>query len=161
MKKPPLILRIALLGLALVGIGNWAVRAFGPGTAVAAAPAAAAPAHEVVVTYFTTDQRCPTCLKIEKLTREAVDGGFSAALASGELRFQTVNFDRPENQHFAKDYDMSFKTVVIAERRDGKEIRWEKFDEVWDFVDQPAAFHAYLRKGVQRFLNPVKPAPDA
>lgn len=76
MNKPPKVLQVALLGLALAGAAAWAWRSFGPtpepATAAGeasrgvAAPVAPEPEHLVLVTYFTSDQRCPTCLKIEK-----------------------------------------------------------------------------------------------
>lgn len=145
--------------LVSAGIGVWAWRTFGPATAAtarsgqpAAAAAAPEPAHLVLVTYFTSNQRCPTCLKIEKQAREAIESGFSSELASGLVRFQTVNFDLPENGHFAKDYELTFKTVVVSDRRNGKERKWEKFDKVWDLVGDQPAFAAYLQEGVRKYL---------
>jgi hypothetical protein len=169
MNKPARIVQFVLLALVAAGIGAWAWRSFGPQSAPGAAaaaeggaePGAAAvpePSGCVLVTYFTSDQRCPTCLKIEKLTREAVEQGFAGELAGGQLRFRTVNFDRPEHRHYAKDYGLAFKTVVVSDRRGGGEAKWEKFDKVWDLVDEPDAFAAYLREGVRRFLSA---SPDA
>ena len=109
------------------------------------------PAHLVLVTYFTSNQRCPTCLKIEKQAREAIESGFSSELASGLVRFQTVNFDLPENGHLARDYELTFKTVVVSDRRNGKERKWEKFDKVWDLVGDPPALGLveFTRRGAE------------
>jgi hypothetical protein len=163
MKTAPVFVRVALLVLVFAGIGAWAWRSFGPAQNPPAAagspgegnppPEAGAPAHQVLVTYFTTDQRCPTCLKIEKQTREAIQSAFADQLASGEVLFRTTNFDRDENKHFIKDYELSFKTVVISDRRSGKETAWEKFDEVWDLVGKPNAFAACLQEGVRKYLK--------
>ena len=163
MKTAPAFIRVALLLLVIAGIGAWAWRSFGPERNASATsgpfrqdnpgPAAEAPAHQIVVTYFTTDQRCPTCLKIEKLTSEAMKSAFAQQLASGELRFETRNFDRDENKHFIKDYELSFKTVVISNRRNGKEVDWAKFDQVWDLVDEPEAFAACLQDGVRNLSS--------
>ena len=113
----------------------------------------AEPERLVLVTYFTSDQRCPTCLKIEKLTRTAVYDGFAAELDAGIIRFQTVNFDLPENKHFIGDYALAFKTVVISERHQGKETKWDKYDKVWDLVGEPEAFTAYLQAGIRAHLK--------
>ena len=162
MNAPTSILRVALLLLAALGIGTWGWRTFGPGTGgspPAASSAArsdanaAEPGRFVLVTYFTSNQRCPTCLKIEKLTREAVESRFAKELADGVVRFQTVNFDLPENTHFMTDYNLSFKTVVVADRRDGRERRWAKFDKVWDLVNDPEAFALYLDAGIRSYLT--------
>lgn len=165
MKTAPLFIRAALVALVIVGIGTWAWRSFGPSQnppadvpppsegKSASASAADAPAHQVLVTYFTTDQRCPTCLKIEKQTKEAMESAFADELASGEVLFRTTNFDRDENKHFIEEYELSFKTVVISDRRNGKESAWAKFDEVWDLVGEPDAFAAYLQEGVRKYLK--------
>ena len=163
MNKPPKALQLALLALALARVAAWAWRSFGPTPeppAVAGQPPAAAttpavpePDHLVLVTYFTSDQRCPTCLKIERQTRAALDGGFAPELAAGTVRFRTVNFDRPENKHFIDDYGLAFKTVVVSEQHQGRETRWEKYDRVWDLVDEPEAFAAYLQAGIRSQLE--------
>jgi hypothetical protein len=174
MNKAPKFLKTILLLLVAAGIGAWAWKTFGPAantadqqkqpTPAAAQTPAEEPARLVVVTYFTSDQRCPTCLKIEKQTREAVEGGFGKELADGVLRFQTLNMDRAENKHFVGDYGLSFKTVVISERKNGKQTTWEKFDEVWDLVGDPEAFSAYIRGGIRKHLKaaiPAEPKPEA
>lgn len=161
--KPPKILQLALLLLVLAGIAAWAWRSFGPAPepavtaapppAGANAPEASAPDHQVLVTYFTSDQRCPTCLRIEKQAREAVESGFADELAAGAVRFQAINFDQPANKHFINDYELSFKTVVVSERERGKEVKWEKFDQVWDLVGEPEAFATYLQQGIAKHLK--------
>lgn len=162
MNAPTSILRAALLLLAALGIGVWGWRKFGPqaGNTPHTAPSAARsdaaapePAHLVLVTYFTSNQRCPTCLKIEKLTREAVESRFAKELADDAVRFQTINFDLPENAHFMTDYNLSFKTVVVADRRDGRERHWAKFDKVWDLVNDPEGFALYLEAGIRGYLT--------
>ena len=69
------VFRILFVLLALAGIGLWAHENFGPppesidpeSPRAAESPAEVEePAHLVLVTYFTSDARCPTCLKIEK-----------------------------------------------------------------------------------------------
>ena len=165
MKSAPTILRYALLFLVAAGVSAWAWRSFGPSsnpdetkTPPAVIDPVTAPAHEILVTYFTTDARCPTCLQIEKQTREAMEFAFADELDSGTVRFATTNFDRPENKHFIETYELSFKTVVISDRRNGEEKAWAKFDDVWDLVHEPEAFAAYLQDGVRKYLEPKNDA---
>jgi hypothetical protein len=42
---------------------------------------------------------------------------------------------------------------VISDRHNGKETAWGKFDDVWDLVDEPDAFAAYLQEGVRKYLK--------
>lgn len=165
MNKPPKVLQISLLALAFAGVVVWASRSFGPepehlrpggrtATERRQAMTQTDPERLVLITYFTSDQRCPTCLRIEKQTRDAIQRGFAAELAAGRIRFQTVNFDRPENKHFIADYGLAFKTVVVSENHQGKEVRWRKYDKVWDLVGQSEAFAAYLQEGIRMHLKP-------
>ena len=157
MKKTTLILRIALIALALVGIAHWASRNFGPRSEIGGAAGADDPLggrdHGVVVTYFTSNARCPTCLKIEALTKKAVNDGFADELAEGSVVFRTLNIDQPENDRFTKRYDLVFKTVVVSERRSGDETRWVALDEVWDLTNEPAAFIDLVRGAVRKYLE--------
>ena len=152
----PKLLRIPFLLIALAGLAVWARDLFHRATHVpppVAAAAAAAPAREVVVTYFTTNIRCESCLTIERLTRESLDTCFAAELADGRMRFQMINTSLPENRHFTDDYDISLKTVVVSDRRAGREVNWKRFDQVWDLLDDPAAFHDMMCAGVRGVMS--------
>jgi len=153
MKKTTLILRIALIALAVVGIAHWASRNFGPRSENGVDDPLGGRDHGVVVTYFTSNARCPTCLKIEALTQQAVNDGFADELAAGSVVFRTLNIDLPENDRFTKRYDLVFKTVVVSERRSGDETRWVALDEVWDLTDEPAAFIDLVRGAVRKYLE--------
>jgi hypothetical protein len=107
------------------------------------------PADGVVVTYFTTNVRCPSCLKIEALTRQTVEKHFSEQVRAGRLLFRTVNVDLPENHHFIERYQLVGKTVVVVSRQGGRDVRWVNLQEVWLKLRDEAAFDAYVREGVR------------
>ena len=158
MRNAALFLKAGLLALAAVGTVVWALRSFGPS---ADAPptepreaAARPPAHRVVVTYFTTNKRCATCMRIETLTRETITTLFAEDLAADRVRFRSINFDTPEHRHYAADYELTYKTVVISEQHQGVEATWEKCDQVWGLHDDPPAFTAYLEEAIRRHLPP-------
>ena len=123
-----------------------------PATDPAAAAQAAAPSP-IVVTYFITDVRCASCKMIERLTRETLARDFADAMDSGQVRFQTINIDRPENKHYARDYELAFKTVVVSRQSPSGADDWEKLDEVWQLLDTPDAFAAYVGSAVAAKLN--------
>ncbi|MBK1828923.1 nitrophenyl compound nitroreductase subunit ArsF family protein [Haloferula rosea] len=150
-----------LLVFALGSISYWAwdrlanPASTGLATAATSPPATQPPPSTepmVLVTYFTTDVRCTSCRTIEVLTRETLEQGFASELASGTLRFRTLNLDRPENKHFESDYDLAFKTVVVSRAQSGKSGDWEKLDEVWSLKDDPEAFKAYLEGPIRSRL---------
>ena len=157
MKTATLVLRIALVALAVAGIAHWASQNLGsqPENAAAANPGdpLAGRDHGVIVTYFTSDARCPTCLKIERLTNRAVNENFADELKTGSVVFRTLNIDRPENERFTSRYELVFKTVVVSERRSGEETRWVALDEVWELTDDPGGFIDLVRTAVRKYLD--------
>jgi len=151
-------LQIALLALVALGVGQWAFEKVDRPQFDATSDSGGEVASEVhpdgiVVTYFTTDVRCKSCLTIESLTRAAMEEGFAEELALGDVRFETRNLDRPQNATYARSYELAFKTVVIAEWRDGKQLRWQRMDDVWSLFDDPSTFKSYLARQVTDYLE--------
>ena len=121
-----------------------------------AAPATGTAPHQIVVSYFHGDVRCPTCKKLEAYSREAVEKTFAAEIAAGRLAFKMVNTDRPENEHFVTDYSLVTKALVVTEESGGKVVRWTNLDKIWTLVrgDQQA-YTDYVVAGVRAYLEPA------
>jgi hypothetical protein len=151
------ILKTVLLAFVAAALGYFAWERVGqPASAMPAASGATvtfAKPRAVVVTYFTTDQRCTACLQIEQLTRLALAEQFAAELDQGLVRFETYNLDRPQNRHFTRDYQLAFKTVVVSDYRDGREVSWQKMDDVWRLLSRPGDFKAYVATKVRDYLG--------
>jgi hypothetical protein len=154
------VLKFALIALA--GVGCWAAMQ-------QARQAADLPAvrQEVVtvqpgvapdvieVTYFSSDVRCATCVRIERLTRETVEKNFGAEIACGRIVLQTINLDDPGNEHFVQDYQLISKTVIVSDRAKGQEVKWENLQDVWSKQKDEQAFEAYVVDAVRRHLGSV------
>lgn len=111
-------------------------------------------AEFVVAYYLIGPKRCDTCRQLEAWTREAVEKNFATELKDGKMEFRIINTDEPQNAHWVKDFDMSFKTVVISQMKAGKVERWERFDDVWKYVkENQAAYDAYLTDGINEFMK--------
>ncbi len=100
------------------------------------------------VYYFHGNKRCMTCNRIEELTKQSLQTKFGGQLANGKIVFQSINLDEPANEHFIKDFQLVAKSVVM--QKDGK---FEKFDEVWDLVGEPAKFTGCIQSGVEKMLK--------
>jgi len=107
----------------------------------------------IIVYYFHTTFRCPTCYKIENYTKEAVETGFSQALSEGRLEFRVLNVDEPANTHFIQDYKLVTKSVVVVDIKKGKQVRWENLEKVWEFVGNKAGFLKYIQDEVNLYLQ--------
>lgn len=107
----------------------------------------------ILVRYFSSDVRCATCVRIERLTRETVERNFAPEIASGRIVLQTVNLDGPGNEHFVQDYQLISKTVIVSDRAQGQEVGWENLQEVWSKQKDERAFEAYMVDAVRRHLG--------
>ena len=109
--------------------------------------------NQVIAYYFHGTARCKTCRKIEAFTLEALEGEFSEALSGGDLVWRPVNIDEPENEHFVQDYDLTTRTVVLVDLKDGVPSDWTALPRVWELVRDREAFFSYIQTETQRFLE--------
>lgn len=116
------------------------------------APAAAA-ADGVVAFYFHGNTRCATCKKIEAYADEAIHTGFVQALETSALTWRVVNVEEPENRHFIEDFQLVTRSVVLAEFRDEKVVRWKNLDKVWQLVRNKDSFTRYVQSETREFLG--------
>lgn len=106
-----------------------------------------------VVYYFHGDVRCKTCTAIENQSHDAITTMFADQLGSGELEWRLVNYDTPENAHFRDDFELAFQSVVLAEKRGGKIVRWENLDDVWTKIHESSEeFEAYVVDSTASFM---------
>jgi len=111
------------------------------------------PLHKVIVYYFYTNTRCPSCRKIEAYTTEAVETGFTELVKTAAIELQLVNTDQPGNSHFINDYRLYTKSVVVADTVNGKQTRWKNLENVWKLLGDKSAFIKYVRDEVKSYLQ--------
>jgi hypothetical protein len=109
--------------------------------------------NKIIAYYFHTTYRCATCRRIEAYSKEAIDLGFAPELANGRLEFRLVNIELPENQHFAQDYKLFTKSLVLVRMRDGKQVEWKNLSQVWELTGEHDAFLSYVRGEVRNYLE--------
>jgi hypothetical protein len=114
---------------------------------------AAATSDGVVAFYFHGNTRCATCRKIEAYADEAIQMGFAHALQTSTLRWRVVNVEEPENRHFIEDFQLVTRSVVLAEYRDDKVVRWKNLDKVWQLVRDKDGFTSYVQGETREFLG--------
>ena len=111
------------------------------------------PADGVIAYYFHRTGRCPTCMSIEAYAQEAVKIGFAEQLKDGRLQWRVVNYELPENEHFAADYQLVAPTVVLVELGGGKQKSWKDLSKVWDLVGDKTAFVEYVQQEARVLLE--------
>ena len=110
--------------------------------------------HVIVAYYFYTTLRCENCLQIEAWAKEALDSAFAEQQAAGLLWWRPLNTDLNPYAHFAMDYNLDRKSLVIAEFQDGERVRWKKCERVWDLLQDKPGFAAYVQAEVDEYLSP-------
>jgi hypothetical protein len=109
--------------------------------------------NKVIAYYFHTTYRCATCRRIEAYSKEAIDLGFARELADGRLEFRLVNVEKPENQHFAQDYKLFTKSLVLVRMKDGNQVEWTNLSRVWELTGAHEAFLRYVQQEVRAYLE--------
>jgi hypothetical protein len=107
---------------------------------------------ETVVFYFHGNARCVTCKTIEAYADEAVHAAFAGEIEDGALEWRVVNVDTTENRHFIQDFQLMTRSVVLAEYRAGKVVRFENLDQVWQLVRNKQRFVDYVQSETKAFL---------
>jgi hypothetical protein len=105
-----------------------------------------------MVYYFHRTYRCPSCLAIEALSAEALQGGFERAFEDGSLQWLAVNVDEPDGKEFVKDFNLQTSSLVIVDMHNGKQVRWKKLERVWQLKNREAAFIKYVQDEVAAYL---------
>lgn len=109
-------------------------------------------AHHVVAYYFYTTKRCPTCLKIEKYTKESLETNFPNLLESGNLEFRALNLEEGENEKYIEEYQLTTKSVILVDYRDGERVGWKNLEKVWEYTGNREVFVDYVKDETLAYL---------
>ena len=127
---------------------------------IAAAPGTPTKAETVsdglVVYYFHSNVRCPTCRSIESQAQETVQTHFASQLSNGEVVWKIVNYEQASAKPLADKFQLQMPVVVLAKMKNGKIEDWKRLDEVWAMVGDNPAFTKYVRAEIERMLSPGK-----
>ena len=137
MKKLILLL---LAAVAVIGASSFAVAADNK-------PA------KIIAYYFHGSFRCPTCMSMEKYSREAIDSNFKDALASGRLEFKAINVEDRGNEHFVDEYKLYTKTLILSLVKDGKEVKSKNLDKIWELARNKQKFIDYVTSEITGFMK--------
>lgn len=110
----------------------------------------------LVVYYFHSKIRCPTCQAIESQTKETVHNDFAKQLGSGEVIWKVVNYEDAAAKPLATKFEIQMPVVVLAKMKDGEIKDWKRLDQVWGLVGDKPAFTKYVRAEIDRMLPPSK-----
>jgi cytochrome c-type biogenesis protein len=141
-----------LILIAVAGLGAWAWRSVAPPPAAPAAPVEAG--RRPVVYYLHGALRCVTCNAVEQATRQAV-AAFTPAPGATRPELRTENFQKSGNEHFARDFQVSSSSVLLAEVEAGRIVRGQLCPLIWELCKEHEALVEYLDAEMRLFYSAV------
>lgn len=102
------------------------------------------------VYYFHPTARCESCINIENFTKELVTTKYSTPIA---MKYIALNIEEPENEHFKKDFNLKFSSVVITKSKKGEIEKYKNLDSIWTYSDNKFNFFKYADSEIQSFLK--------
>ena len=108
--------------------------------------------RRVIAYYFHGTARCATCRAIEQYTYEALVTGFPGELESGTLEWRPINVEEPQNQHFIDEYQLSMRSVILADMAGENQTRWKNLDQIWELGNKDV-FISYIQEKTTAYLE--------
>ena len=105
------------------------------------------------VLYFHATIRCQGCLTIEEYTQGAVFSTFEKQLRDSTITLNSIDFLKPENEHYQDDYKFETQTLILSKKLNGKEVKWKNLDKIWDYSSNFVKFQKYIKEEINKFLN--------
>ncbi|NLE67287.1 MAG: hypothetical protein GX608_07685 [Lentisphaerae bacterium] len=104
----------------------------------------------VTIFYFHGSIRCQKCLEIERVSREAVQSFYVEELSGGRFRWQSVDFDLPENRHYLNEFNLGLPSLAVECRTHGGISRMV-LSNTWEKVGVPEDLEDYVITGIEAF----------
>jgi hypothetical protein len=100
--------------------------------------------------YFHPTVRCESCINIENFTKELIESKYNK---NPEIKFIALNIEDTQNEHFRKDYDLKFSSVVLSEQKDYKEEKYKNLDSIWTYSSDKDGFFKYMDSEIKEFTK--------
>lgn len=113
----------------------------------------------VVVYYFHSNTRCPTCREIESQAYNVVHSDFAEEVASGKIQWKVLNYEEPANAELAKRFEIQMPVVVVARIVNRELAEWKNLDRVWALVGDQSGYASYLGEEIRQVLQRLEPQP--
>lgn len=82
------------------------------------------------------------------MAQEVVQQQFATELQRGRAQWLELDYDEPRNEHYKQDYELVTSSVVVVRRAAGKDVSYQRLDEVWQLVHDEPAFRSYVQQAV-------------
>lgn len=103
--------------------------------------------------YFHGANRCYTCNLMEGYIRDVIAADYALQEREGKLRFQSLDVQDPQNQHYVQQYQLTSISLFFSLKDQGKELKFENIDRIWQLAGSEAEFKNYIRSELKKYLE--------
>jgi len=100
--------------------------------------------------YFHPTARCESCINIENFTKELIETNYNK---EPKIKFVALNIEDTQNEHFRKDYNLKFSSVVLTKSVNGKEEKYKNLDSIWTYSEDKSGFTKYMDGEIKEFIK--------
>ena len=105
------------------------------------------------VIYFHANKRCKTCNNMEAYTKDVLKSDFEKELAKRAIRWQTFNWQKPENKSYVEKFSLIGNAVYLVGVEKSKYVRHLNLPEIWDYSHDEKQFKDYIRSSISSFIK--------
>lgn len=106
--------------------------------------------NKYLVYYFHPTARCESCINIENFTKELIETKYSR---NPSIEYKPLNIEDKENEHFKKEFNLKFSSVVIVDAKDKSVNRFKLLDSVWSYSDNKEKMFEYVEREIEEFIK--------
>ncbi|MBF0314151.1 MAG: hypothetical protein HQK52_12100 [Oligoflexia bacterium] len=103
--------------------------------------------------YFHSTNRCMTCNLMEGYIRDVLKDSFNKEIEEGSLTFKSINIDEASSSHYIQDYQLQSISFFLSLKKDGKEVKFENVDKIWQLARNEDAFKKYIKAEIKKFVE--------
>lgn len=145
---------IVLMAFVIASLAAWGLRRVDQSRHPAPPPVVEPLPDALIVYCFHGNQRDEKCKNIERYTHEVLEESLADALKEGRIVWRVVNYEKPENARFRKDFQISGSSIVLVDaREDRPSVAKNLQHRVEQLADNQEEFMSFMYDEIEKFLE--------
>lgn len=107
----------------------------------------------VVVYYFHSSWRCPSCIALERKAHDVIVSAFGETTDGGQIRWCSVNYELPAYRDDAERYGVFAPSIVVVKFEEGEPVEWANLTGLQALLDDDVRFRRLLVSEVNRIVG--------
>ncbi|MBN1763156.1 MAG: hypothetical protein JW878_08815 [Methanomicrobia archaeon] len=112
----------------------------------------------LTVIKFEPARPCQLCTKLGNYAKETIELYFPEEYQSGKIRYQTVNYQDPNNIELVKKYGVSGSSLLISVMTDDNEEATTDANDMWQYVGNKEEYMTVFKTKLEGILSAYEDA---